>query len=146
MGSKVNRTVSSLSFLENVTTRFSRVRLQMNWQLFFSVYTLIFLAELSDKTAFATLLLADLEHEKHRPYSCRHHLLYKPTKNLDVSADGEYLENEHACELRCHVCANGCAVQRTQFPNHANVGDARHGYVHGCVLRPGEYARGHDFH
>ncbi len=30
----------------------------MNWQLFFSVYILIFLAELPDKTAFATLLLA----------------------------------------------------------------------------------------
>jgi putative Ca2+/H+ antiporter (TMEM165/GDT1 family) len=30
----------------------------MNWQLFFSVYLLIFLAELPDKTAFATLLLA----------------------------------------------------------------------------------------
>ena len=30
----------------------------MNWQLFSSIYILIFLAELPDKTAFATLLLA----------------------------------------------------------------------------------------
>ena len=30
----------------------------MNWNLFFSIYTLIFIAELPDKTAFATLLLA----------------------------------------------------------------------------------------
>ena len=30
----------------------------MNWQLFVSIYCLIFLAELPDKTAFATLLLA----------------------------------------------------------------------------------------
>lgn len=30
----------------------------MDWQLFFSIYLLIFLAELPDKTAFATLLLA----------------------------------------------------------------------------------------
>jgi putative Ca2+/H+ antiporter (TMEM165/GDT1 family) len=30
----------------------------MNWQLFFSVYALVFIAELPDKTAFATLLLA----------------------------------------------------------------------------------------
>ncbi len=30
----------------------------MNWQLFFSIYFLIFIAELPDKTAFATLLLA----------------------------------------------------------------------------------------
>lgn len=30
----------------------------MNWQLFLSIYFLIFLAELPDKTAFATLLLA----------------------------------------------------------------------------------------
>lgn len=30
----------------------------MNWPLFFSIYSIIFLAELPDKTAFATLLLA----------------------------------------------------------------------------------------
>lgn len=30
----------------------------MNWHLFFSIYVLIFVAELPDKTAFATLLLA----------------------------------------------------------------------------------------
>jgi putative Ca2+/H+ antiporter (TMEM165/GDT1 family) len=30
----------------------------MNWQLFLSIYILIFVAELPDKTAFATLLLA----------------------------------------------------------------------------------------
>lgn len=30
----------------------------MNWPLFFSIYSVIFLAELPDKTAFATLLLA----------------------------------------------------------------------------------------
>ncbi len=30
----------------------------MNWQLFFSVYVVIFLAELPDKTAFATLMMA----------------------------------------------------------------------------------------
>lgn len=30
----------------------------MNWQLFFSIYLLIFIAEIPDKTAFATLLLA----------------------------------------------------------------------------------------
>jgi putative Ca2+/H+ antiporter (TMEM165/GDT1 family) len=30
----------------------------VSWQLFFSVYTLIFVAELPDKTAFATLLMA----------------------------------------------------------------------------------------
>lgn len=30
----------------------------MNWQLFLSIYLLIFIAELPDKTAFATLLLA----------------------------------------------------------------------------------------
>ena len=30
----------------------------MNWPLFFSIYSLIFVAELPDKTAFATLLMA----------------------------------------------------------------------------------------
>lgn len=30
----------------------------MNWELFFSIYFIIFIAELPDKTAFATLLLA----------------------------------------------------------------------------------------
>jgi putative Ca2+/H+ antiporter (TMEM165/GDT1 family) len=30
----------------------------MNWPLFFSIYSIIFLAELPDKTAFATLLMA----------------------------------------------------------------------------------------
>lgn len=30
----------------------------MNWPLFFSIYSVIFLAELPDKTAFATLLMA----------------------------------------------------------------------------------------
>jgi Ca2+/H+ antiporter, TMEM165/GDT1 family len=32
--------------------------IMINWSLFFSVFTLIFLAELPDKTAFATLMLA----------------------------------------------------------------------------------------
>ncbi len=39
------------------TTRLTR-EVSVNWQLFLSIYFIIFIAELPDKTAFATLLLA----------------------------------------------------------------------------------------
>lgn len=40
-------------------------RAQMDWKLFFSIFTLIFIAELPDKTALATVLLAT----KERPFA-----------------------------------------------------------------------------